>query len=153
MANGEIGGFGLIVMMQASNTFPAGLALEQFADDADPFDFPDLQIADIAMGLNGDLLTWSKAMPLVTQIALIPESDDDNNMSVLLAANRVGKGKQSARDVITLIGKYPSGYTVTLSNGRLTNGMPSNSVASSGRMKSKVYKLAFQNITVARVPT
>jgi hypothetical protein len=92
-------------------------------------------------------------MPLVTQIALIPESDDDNNMSVLLAANRVGKGKQSARDVITLTGKYPSGYTVTLSNGRLTNGMPSNSVASSGRMKSKVYKLAFQNITVARVPT
>jgi hypothetical protein len=153
MANGEIGGFGLIVALRATNTFPAGLVLEQFADDADPFDFPDLQIADIAMGLNGDLLTWSKAMPLVTQIALIPESDDDNNMSVLLAANRVGKGKQSARDVITLTGKYPSGYTVTLSNGRLTNGMPSNSVASSGRMKSKVYKLAFQNITVARVPT
>lgn len=150
--NGEIGGFGLITTLVASNTYPVGLVLTSFADDADPFDFPDLQIADIAMGLNGDLISWSKAVPLVTQIALIPESDDDNNMSVLLAANRVGKNKQSARDKITMVGKYPSGYTVTLTNGRLTNGMPSNSVASSGRMKSKVYKLAFEGIVVARLP-
>lgn len=151
MSSGNIGGFGLVVTLIASKTFPATLTLESFADDADPFDFPDLQIADIAMGLNGDLLTWSKAMPLVTQIALIPESDDDNNMSVLLAANRVGKNLNSAQDVITLVGKYPSGYTVSLTSGKLTNGTISNSVASSGRMKSKVYKFAFQNVTVARV--
>lgn len=151
MANGNIGGFGLIVALRASNTFPAGMTVQQFADDADPFDFPDLQVADVAMGLNGDLLTWSKAMPLVTQIAVVPESDDDNNLAVLLAANRVGKNKQSAQDVITLVGTYPSGYVVTLSNGRLTNGSISNSIASAGRMKSKVYKLAFQNITIARV--
>src|ERR1700756_4785106 len=150
--NGEIGGFGAIVTLQASNTYPVGLILTAFADDADPFDFPDLQIADIAMGLNGDLLSWSKAAPLITQIALIPESDEDKKMSRLLAANRVGKKKQSARDRITLIGKYPSGYTVSLTNGRLTNGMPSNSIASSGRMKSKVYKLAFEGIVVARIP-
>lgn len=150
--NGEIGGFGLAVILQATNTFPVGLPLTEFADDADPFDFPDLQVADIAMGLNGDLLTWSRAMPLIVNLALIPEGDDDNNMSVLLAANRVGKNKQSARDRITLVGKYPSGYTVTLTNGKLTNGMPSNSITSAGRMKSKVYKLAFENIIVARLP-
>jgi hypothetical protein len=150
--DGNIGGFGLIVTAVASNTFPAGLILEAFADDADPFDFPDLQIADIAMGLNGDLLTWSKAMPLVTSVSLIPESDDDNNMAVALAANRVGKNKASAQDVWTLVGKYPSGITVTLSGGRLTNGSISNSIASAGRMKSKTYKWAFQNIAVARLP-
>lgn len=149
--NGNIGGFGLVVTIIASSTFPAGMVLEAFADDADPFDFPDLQVADIAMGLNGDLITWSKAMPLVTQVSLIPESDDDNNMSVLLAANRVGKSKNSAQDVITLTGKYPSGVVVTLTNGRLTNGMISNSIASAGRMKSKPYKFAFENITIARV--
>lgn len=149
--NGNIGGFGLVVSIIASSTFPAGMILEAFADDADPFDFPDLQVADIAMGLNGDLITWSKAMPLVTQVSLIPESDDDNNMSVLLAANRVGKSKNSAQDIITLTGRYPSGVVVTLSNGRLTNGMISNSIASAGRMKSKPYKFAFENITIARV--
>jgi hypothetical protein len=151
MSNGNIGGFGLIVSLRASVTYPATLQFTSFADDADPFDFPDIQVADIAMGLNGDLITWSQAKPLVTQIALIPESADDNNMSVLLAANRVGKNLQSAQDVITLVGKYPSGVTVTLTNGRVTNGMISNSVASAGRMKSKVYKFAFQNITIARV--
>jgi hypothetical protein len=149
--NGDIGGFGLIITLRASSTFPAGMIIQQFADDADPFDFPDLQVADIAMGLNGDLLTWSRAMPLVTQLAVVPESSDDNNLAVLLAANRVGKNKQSAQDKITLVGKYPSGYSVTLTNGRLTNGSISNSIASAGRMKSKVYKFAFENVLIARV--
>lgn len=149
--NGEIGGFGLIVTLRASATYPAGLVIEQFADDADPFDFPDIAVADIAMGLNGDLLSWSKAQPLLTTISVVPESDDDNNLAVLLAANRVGKSKNSAQDKITLIGAYPSGYVVTLTNGKLTNGSPSNSIASAGRMKSKQYKFGFENILIARI--
>jgi hypothetical protein len=149
--NGEIGGFGLVITLRASVTYPVGLVVEQYADDADPFDFPDIKIADIAMGLNGDLLTWSKATPLLTNLAVVPESDDDNNLAVLFAANRVGKNKQSARDVITLIGQYPSGYTVALTNGRMTDGSPSNSISSAGRMKSKTYKFAFENITIARI--
>lgn len=148
--NGEIGGFGLVVSLRASNTFPAGLIIEQFADDADPFDFPDIEIAQIAMGLNGDLLTWSKATPLQVTLSVVPESDDDNNLAVVWQANRVGKNKQSARDIITLVGKYPSGYTVTLTNGKMTNGSPSNSISSAGRMKSKQYKFAFENILIAR---
>lgn len=149
--NGEIGGFGLVVTLRASSTFPAGVVIEQFADDADPFDFPDIQIADVAMGLNGDLLTWSKAIALPATLSVVPESDDDNNLAVLFAANRVGKSKQSARDRITLVGQYPSGIVVTLGNGKLTNGQISNSISSAGRMKSKQYKFAFENITVARV--
>lgn len=149
--SGEIGGFGLIITARASVTFPAGLVITQYADDADPFDFPDIKVADVAMGLNGDLLTWSKAAPLLTQIAVVPESTDDNNLAVALAANRVGKNKNSARDVWTLVGQYPSGIIVTLGNGRLTDGSISNSISSAGRMKSKVYKWAFENITVARI--
>jgi len=151
MSDGNIGGFGLLVALIASSTYPATLTLDAFADDADPFDFPDIKVADIAMGLNGDLLTWSKAAPLMTNLAVIPESSDDTNLGVLLAANRVGKSKASAQDVITLIGKYPSGITITLSGGRITDGPLASSIASSGRMKSKVYKFAFQNITIARV--
>lgn len=149
--NGEIGGFGLVVSLRASTTFPAGMVIEQFADDADPFDFPDIQIADVAMGLNGDLLSWSKAIPLTVTLSVVPESTDDNNLAVLLAANRVGKSKQSALDEITLVGQYPSGAVVTLTGGKMTNGSISNSVASSGRMKSKQYKFAFENIIIARI--
>ena len=150
--NGEIGGFGAVCTLRASSTYPVGLLITQFADDADPIDFPDIQIADVAMGLNGDLLTWSKATPLPLTIAVVPESNDDNNLAVLAAANRVGKGKQSARDKITFVAKYPSGIVVTLTNGKLLNAQMSNSISSAGRMKSKTYKFAFENITVARIP-
>ena len=64
----SIAGFGAQVQVKASNTFPSGFVVSQFADDADPFDIPSIQIADKAMGLNGDLVTWSKANPITITI-------------------------------------------------------------------------------------
>lgn len=148
MAN-DISGFGLQVQINASVTFPSGITLTSFADDSDPFDIPSLQIMDKAMGLNGDLITWSKANPPLVNIAVIPGSDDDKNMAALFEQNRVGKGKNSSRDVITLTGIYPDGKTVTYTQGKITDGMPSNGVASAGRLKSKVYSFVFENLTVA----
>lgn len=143
----DVSGFGLRIRLTASVTFPAGITLTQFADDADPFDLPSIQLADTAMGLNGDMVTWSKANPIKTTVNVIPDSDDDRNLAVLAAANRVGRGKTSARDVITLVGVYPSGRTVTLSPGKLTDGAPGNSVASAGRLKSKAYAFAFEGLS------
>lgn len=141
----DISGFGLTVNVRASVTFPSGFTLTQFADDGDSLDLPSMQIADKAMGLNGDLVTWSKASPIILTTNLIPDSEDDKNMSVLLEANRVGKGKKSAKDVITFTVVYPSGTSVTYTNGKLTDGMPSNGIASAGRMKTKAYSFAFEN--------
>lgn len=73
----DISGVGLRVTIVASNTFPSGITITQFADDADPFDVPSMQLADKAMGLNGDLITWSKASPLTPTINVIPGSEDD----------------------------------------------------------------------------
>jgi len=141
----EISGFGVKVNIIASATFPAGLVITQFADDADSLDLPSIQIADKAMGVNGDLVTWSKATPLTLTLNVIPTSDDDKNLSVLHEANRVGMGKQSARDIITLVIVYPSGRTATYINGKITDGPSGDSVASAGRMKSKAYQFAFEN--------
>lgn len=143
----DVSGFGVRVRLVASVTFPAGITLSQFADDADPFDLPSIQVADKAMGVNGDLVTWSKANPILATLNLIPNSEDDRNMAVLLEANRVGRGKFSARDVITLTGIYPDGRSVTLSNGAITDGMPGQSIASAGRLKSKSYAFAFEGLS------
>jgi hypothetical protein len=143
----NISGFGLIVSVLASNTFPVGLLLTEFSDDSDPFDFPSLQIADKAMGLNGDLIQWAKANPIIVTLNVIPGSYADINLATLLEANRVGRGKTGARDIITLIGTYPSLNVVTLSNGVITDGIPSSSVSSAGRLKSKSYSFAFENKT------
>lgn len=142
----DISAFGIRVRLVASVTFPAGIDVTQFADDADSLDVPQQQIADKAMGVNGDLIVWSKANPLNVTMNLIPASGDDRNLSVLLEANRVARGKRGARDVITLTAIYPDGTTQTWSQGRITDGVPGKGLASSGRMKSKPYMFSFENL-------
>jgi hypothetical protein len=146
----DVSGFGAQVQVKASNTFPSGFVISQFADDADPFDIPSIQIADKAMGLNGDMVTWSKATPIAITINVVPGSEDDKNLAVLLEANRVGKGKASARDEVTIVAVYPNEGTLTLSAGIITDGSPGNSIASAGRFKSKAYAFAFENKTDTR---
>lgn len=140
----NISGFGTRISLIASKTFPVGLYLDQFADDADPLDVPSLQIADSAMGLNGDLIVWSKANPLKVTLDVIPLSFTDINLSILLEANRVGRGKIGARDIITMTIIYPAGNFVVLSNGAITDGSPFSAVASAGRIKSKSYAFTFE---------
>ena len=141
----NISGYGSSINILASKTFPVGLIINQFADDADPLDVPSLQIADSAMGLNGDLIVWSKANPIKVTLDVIPSSFSDINLAILMEANRVGRGKTGARDVITMNLIYPSGNFISLINGVITDGLPFSPVASAGRLKSKSYSFAFEN--------
>jgi hypothetical protein len=143
----DVSGFGLSIVLTASNTFPVGLPLSMFADDADPLDIPEITIKDGAMGVNGDLVVWSKATKIDIKIAVIPGSVDDANLNILAEANRVGLGKTSAQDIITLSAVYPDGSTVNLTGGSVMAFMPGSSVASAGRRKSKVYGYMFENVT------
>lgn len=140
----NISGFGITINVLASQTFPVGLVINQFADDADPFDIPQLQIADSAMGLNGDLIGWSKANPIKISLSVIPGSFSDINLAILLEANRVGRGKIGARDIITMTGIYPNNTPIILTNGIITDGPPGSAVSSAGRLKSKTYNFSFE---------
>ncbi|EKY3117293.1 phage tail fiber protein [Cronobacter turicensis] len=147
----DVAGFGLQARLIASKTFPSGFTITAFADDADPFDLPALQINDAAMGLNGDMVVWSKANPISISLAVIPGSDDDKNMAVVFEANRAARGKRPAKDVITLVGIYPNGSTITLTPGVVFDGLPGNSVASAGRLKTKVYNFRFEGMSRVEV--
>lgn len=140
----DITGTGLVVSLIASKTYPAGISLTNFADDADPFDPSSIRIADVSMGLNGDLITWSKAVPLPVVLNFIPGSPDDLNLAVLADANRVGQGKASANDIITITVLYPDGSIITYTGGKLTDAMFGKGVSSAGRLKSKPYAFAFE---------
>lgn len=113
----DTAGFGLQVRVIASKTYPSGFTVTEFADDADPFDLPTLQINDAAMGLNGDMIHWSKANPIPLAIAVIPGGEDDKNLAVVFEANRAARGKRPAKDTITIVGTYPNGSTITLTPG------------------------------------
>ena len=143
----NVSGFGSRIVLRASVTFPAGITITQFADDADPFDIPEVQIADTAMGLNGDMVVWTSPNPIATTLNIIPGTDDDRNLAALYEANRPARGKRPALDVITLTQVLPDNTSVTLAQGVITNGRPGQSAASSGRLKSKPYAFAFEGLS------
>ena len=141
----NISGFGLSVNIVASKTFPIGLYITQFADDSDPLDIQVTQVADKAMGLNGDLLIWSKPTAIIVNLSVVAASTTDRELQVLLEANRVGRGKIGARDVITMNVNYPEGNFIIYQNGAITDGPTAASVASAARLKSNTYSFAFEN--------
>ena len=143
----DISGNGLSIRFVASVTFPSGFTVTQFADDADPMDSPSIQLSDKAMTLNGNLVSWSTANLIPLTVNVIPDSEDDINLGVLAEANRVGRNKPSAKDVITAVVNHPDRLTKTLNRGVITDAIIITPVASSGRKKSKAYMFAFENVT------
>src|SRR5262249_39565405 len=128
----DISGFGAVLTLVASFTFPAGIVITQFADDADPADLPSIQIGDKAMGLNGDLLTWRRGTPLPSNPAGGPGSDDDATPGILARANRAARGRRPANDVTTATIVYPDGSVITLSQGTITDAPFGRSISSAG---------------------
>lgn len=142
----DISSFGIRVMVRASVTFPAGFTVSQFADDADPVDNAAVQLKDKAVGANGDLITWSKANPLTLTLNVIPGSVDDQNLSTLAEANRAARGRFPAQDVVDATVYYADGSSVSLSRGVITDAIIGKPVSSAGRMKTKPYTFAFEDI-------
>lgn len=141
----NISGFGTVVTLQTSFTFPTGLVVTQFADDSDPIDLAAIDIADKSMGLNGELITWAKAVAKPLVLAVIPGSQDDQNLQLLAEANTPAVGKPAVGDLIQATVLYPDGSSVVLTNGRLTNASFGKSIAGSQRMKTKIYTFAFED--------
>lgn len=143
----NISGFGLSATIFATTTFPTGVTITEFADDADPLDTPELDLADVAMGLNGDMITWSRPQGIEVTINVIATSEDDTNLAQIFEANRIGKGKTSAQDQITAAFAYPQGGQANCSPGVMVTGTALPAVQSSGRYKSRAYRFKFENIT------
>lgn len=146
----DVSAIGVSVWCSASITFPQGFLISEFADDSDPFDLPNIDIATPSMNVNGDLIRQSSPVPITITLNVLPGSLSDENLAIIFEANRAARYKRHAQDVITLVAAYPTGATLTLSDGMMTGGIPGNGVSSSGRVKSKAYSFAFQNVNRTR---
>jgi hypothetical protein len=76
---------------------------------------------------------------------VIPGSEDDRNLQILWDANKVARGRRSARDVITAVVYYPDGTRRTNVRGVITNGSAMPAVASAGRVQSRQYSFMFED--------
>ncbi|VDY34657.1 Uncharacterised protein [Morganella morganii] len=63
---------------KASKTFPSGILITAFADDADPLDFPPTEIVKTGMDINGNLLSWSAPAPQTVTINVPAGSEEDS---------------------------------------------------------------------------
>jgi len=148
----DLSHFGAIATITASNTLPVPAPITHFADDADGMDLPEMTIADMVMGTNGDAVTWTIAAPIEITVNLIPNTLSHLTMNIIFEANRAEKGKLPARDELTLVRIAPDGSTLTLTGGKLISGTPATSMASSGRLKTSAYKLRFAKMLYTPSP-
>lgn len=141
----DISGFGVSVLIRASNTFPVGLLITEFADDADPLDAPALEITNSAMGVNGNKINWTVANSIPMTINVITNTENDRNLSTLFESNRAGRGKVSAKDTVIAVIGYADGSITTLTGGSCDSFIPAKSISSEGRFKSNAYVFSFEN--------
>lgn len=141
----SITGFGSTIRIIASKTFPNGFDVTEFADDADAFDTSSIQIGDSAMTVNGTLATWVKAMKIPFTLSVLSGSNEDDNLDIIVNANRAIQGNSGANDNITLTVTYTDGSTATFLNGIITDAPIAKSLASSGRLKTRTYGFAFED--------
>lgn len=149
----DASGFGSTGLLIASITYPGGITLSQWADDADPIDVPDLPIADGASGGGGDAIYWAKVGLVKITLNILPDlsdpNSDDNALRILYEANRPARGKFLAKDVITYTHTFTNGVSYIFSNGKLFNGPPATPWQNSGRFKTSPYGFAFENVVKA----
>ncbi|PNL50237.1 hypothetical protein CEP63_013930 [Proteus mirabilis] len=146
----DISATGLSLIIQASNTFPAGIPITTFSDEGDPLDLPAVDITATAVDINGNLVSWSAPTPQTVIINVLAGSEEDENLAILLDANTARRGRRHASDIITLVASYGDGSITTARNGRITNGSRGNSISNNARLKSKQYTFIFQDFDRVR---
>lgn len=143
----DVSSIGLSVRITASNTFPNGFTVTSYADDGDNGVTENIEIADEAVGLNGDLITWSKTSKIPYTVNVIPNTEDAQNLDILLKANRATKYHRSAKDIITIVETNPTTLkTRTLREGHIKSGAISDVYGSDGRIKTKQFTFVFSDV-------
>ena len=79
-------------------------------------------------------------------MSVLPDTDEDRNLSILWNVNRIGKNKVAVQDVITIVVTYPNGDQKILSSGVMVSGPALNSGTAEGRLKTKEYEFSFESI-------
>lgn len=146
----DISGFGSSVMILSSSSFPQGFSLTSFADDTDPIAIEPTEVSGFEPLYDGDIFTFDKAAPVLLSVSVIPASEDDINLKILLQMRKSNSTFLPFEDIVTMIITYPEGGRVVLSQGRILKGPLADSLAASGRKKGNTYHFVFGSFAGAQ---
>ena len=138
----DVSALGFSIIVKDSKIFPQGFTITQTADGADPFDFPDVTFGAATMDANGNMVYASAPAPVLFNINLLPTTEEDNNMSVLMEAHRPARGRRSTGGDMTITVMYPDGTSTTAVGAKMLGGSPARSITQPSRYKNKVYNFA-----------
>lgn len=146
----DVSGFGTGITVVAIQSFPAGFNLSQFADDADPLQVEAVEPVGYEMLYDGSLFAFDKAAAIKLSVSVIPGSDDDINLKILLQARKGAVKLVPLPDVTTMAISYPDGGRVMLTNGTIISGPLADSIQTTGRKKGNQYTFAFGSFAGAQ---
>jgi len=146
----DVSGFGTGITIVALQSFPMGFNLSQFADDQDPLTAKDISPTGYEMLYDGSLFAFDKAAPVEVAVSVIPGSDDDLNLKILLQSKKSTPKILPLPDITSMVITYPDNGRVILSSGSILSGPVVDSITSAGRKKSNTYTFVFGTVTGAQ---
>ena len=144
----NISGFGAKVTVVATVSFPVGFDITQFADDKDPLKIEEVELTGFELLIDGSLFTFNKGAAIKVEISVIPGSDDDINLKILLQAK---KGSViPLPDVTSIAITYGNGGIVGFSAGAIVSGPLADSISSDARLVGNRYTFVFGEFSGAQ---
>lgn len=142
----DISGAKSKITIIAIPTFPQGFTIEELATDSDPIVVDDIEVNNTEVGVNGDVVNWKRAGLINVELSIIPKTESDRNLQILLNANRLAKNKVATSDDITMVIVEPDGTIKTYSGGVIVSGSLGNSVSSDAKIRTRTYRFTFSNV-------
>lgn len=139
----NISGFGVKVNIVALQTFPMGFTVSKFTDDTDAIRIDPTEPVGYDLQFDGSIVVYDKASVIRVSLSVIPNTDDDINLKLLLQARKGGFKWLPIQDVTSMIITYPDGGRVALSMGTILSGPFADSIQQSGRRGSNTYDFVF----------
>lgn len=129
---------------------PTGSAtITDFMDDANPVEFPDVEVSGVGVNLNGNMIRYAKPNVIMMSVTVIPFSDSDNALRSMWKAYRVQGGVNNGdiwKSPITATINCAHG-DISLTNGTFVSGPGGPSSTGEGKMQGRTYTFAFVSTT------
>jgi hypothetical protein len=139
----DISAFGTGITIVSTASLPVGFQITSFSDDEDPLTIEQCDVSGFEKLYDGSIFTFDKTSPVLLSVGVMPNTDDDINLKILLQARKSSVSLLPLPDTTSMIIVYPDGGRVALSNGLMISGPIADSITASGRKKGNVYHFVF----------
>ena len=146
----DVSAFGSSIRVISTVSFPVGFKLSQFADDEDPLSVSEVEVSGFEKLYDGNIFIFDKTSPILLSVGVMPNTDDDINLKILLQQRKSSSQILPLPDVTAMIVEYPDGGRVALSDGGILSGPLADSLTTQGRKKGNVYHFVFGSFSGAQ---